>query len=579
MAQPAGSVEHPVWSDLDQVLTDLNANKDLWARTDIPERIRILSEIKDNLITVAQDWAEIAARKKLIPEGSPLVGEEWMSGPYALMSACNALTETLSQMEGKSFLSHIPLRELDNGQIAARVVPHSLWDRLLMSGVTAEVWMEPGVTRANLAAHTATSYDIPAPLRQGKVALVLGAGNIAAIAPLDCFQKLFVEHQVTVLKMNPVNDYLAEFLEVALKPLTDRGVFKIVCGGGDVGGYLCEHPLVEEIHITGAGATHDAIIWGPGAEGEKNKAAGTPRNNRRITSELGAVCPTIVVPGPWSNADLDFQAEQIATQKLHNSGFNCIACQMLILPGTWDKTDTFLSRIKTTMQNAPARQLYYPGADDRMSDFQGHSAAAQSFARQDSPACVVVPFSEHGDDWYENTEVFAPAMTTYRIEETDAESYLKKAIAYANENLHGTLGANILIHPRTLRQIGAKRFEAILTDFHYGCIAINGWSGLGFLLVQTPWGAFPGHRLDDVQSGIGFVHNSFMFDRPERTIVQAPFRPFPRNLLSGSMTLLPRPPWFVTNKRQDKIGALLTRFQYRPSFGKLPRIFLNALLG
>jgi aldehyde dehydrogenase (NAD(P)+) len=45
------------------------------------------------------------------------------------------------------------------------------------------------------------------------------------------------------------------------------------------------------------------------------------------------------------------------------------------------------------------------------------------------------------------------------------------------------------------------------------------------------------------------------------------------------MTLLPKPPWFITNKKAGKLGMLLTRFQYRPGFLKIPRIFLNALLG
>ena len=127
--------------------------------------------------------------------------------------------------------------------------------------------------------------------------------------------------------------------------------------------------------------------------------------------------------------------------------------------------------------------------------------------------------------------------------------------------------------------MGRARFEALIAELRYGCIAINAWTGLGFLLVQTPWGAFPGHKLDDVQSGIGTVHNTFMFDKPERTVVEAPFRPFPRNLLSLQFWLLPRPPWFVTNRKAHIVGRLLTAFQYRPSVLKLPRIFLNALLG
>lgn len=105
------------------------------------------------------------------------------------------------------------------------------------------------------------------------------------------------------------------------------------------------------------------------------------------------------------------------------------------------------------------------------------------------------------------------------------------------------------------------------------------WTGLAFLATACPWGAFPGHTLDDVGSGIGFAHNTFMFDRPQRVVVQAPWRPFPRNILSGKATLLPRPPWFVTNRRQHVLGRLLTRFQHSPGWLKLPRIFVNALRG
>jgi len=77
---------------------------------------------------------------------------------------------------------------------------------------------------------------------------------------------------------------------------------------------------------------------------------------------------------------------------------------------------------------------------------------------------------------------------------------------------------------------------------------------------------------------IGVVHNSFLFDKLERSVIKASFRPFPRNLLNGGLTLLPLPPWFATNKKQHKIGKLLTKFFYKPSWSKIPRIFLNALL-
>ena len=440
------------------------------------------------------------------------------------------------------------------------------------------MWMEPGVTRANLAQYTAAGYDATRPA-SGKVALVLGAGNIAAIAPLDCLQKLFVDNEVVLLKMNPVNDYLAPFLETALAPLIASGFLRIVSGDATIGQYLCNHPLVETIHITGSAAAHDAIVWGTGNEAAANKTAGTPKNKRPITSELGGVSPTIVVPGPWTKADLAFQAENVATQKLHNAGFNCIACQVLVLPANWQHKTAFLKAVETSLASSAPRPLYYPGAGARLAEFQHGTTGPAAPQPVETNQCIVVPFEAGTNRTAERFEVFAPALAVTELPGDDAEAFLITAIDYANRSLAGTLGANILIHPKTLRQIGRRRFDEIITKLHYGTIAINAWTGLGFLLPQATWGAFPGHTLDDVQSGIGVVHNTLLFDRPQRTVVEAPFAPFPRNLLSLSFTLLPRPPWFITNRRANVLGRLLTRFAYHPSLAKLARIFANALVG
>ncbi|MHB1691535.1 MAG: TetR/AcrR family transcriptional regulator [Thiomonas sp.] len=201
-------------TELDAALQTLDEHKRAWVQTSVRERLALLARIKECLMPVAQAWAEAAARKKGLAADSPLAGEEWISGPYAVMAYCNAMMPTLSSVEGRRHLEGLPLRELPNGQLAAQVMPDSVWDRLLLSGVRAQVWMEPGVTRANLAQHTATAYNTGA-MPEGKVALVLGAGNIAAIAPLDCLHKLFVENQVAILKMNPINADLSEFLEPA----------------------------------------------------------------------------------------------------------------------------------------------------------------------------------------------------------------------------------------------------------------------------------------------------------------------------------------------------------------------------
>ncbi len=564
-------------AEYDAALNELDAAKDDWARMDIAERIRLLTEVKDGIMAVAEGWADISARKKGLVPGTPVAGEEWISGPYATLSGVNSLILTLSQMDGKKYIDHLPKRELATGQLAVKVLPHSVWDHLLLSGIQAEVWMRKGVTAANLKDHSAVAYDVPANEREGKVALILGAGNVAAITPLDVLQKLILENQVVILKMNPINDYLTDYYKTALKPLIEANALRIVRGDGACGAYLCEHPIVEELHITGSDATHDAIVWGVGQEGERNRKAGTPKNAKRFTSELGSVSPAIVVPGPWSAADIRFQAENLATMKLHNSGHNCIALQALIMPKGWASGKKLLDAFKQVASRS-TRPVWYSGAEQRMEDYAASGGKIEKIDRGDvAPPLYIGEISQ--DSYNRECEVFGPALGVKEFDAPDAETYLLEAIDYANTELWGTLGANILIHPKTIRKIGKKRFEEILAGLKYGTIAINGWCGLGFLITACPWGAYPGHTIDDIQSGIGTVHNSFMLEDTERVVIQAPWRPFPRGLLSLQFSLLPRPPFFITNRKQHKIGELLTRFQYRPSWLKLPRIFFNALLG
>ena len=99
---------------------------------------------------VAEGWAETAARKKLIPEGSHIAGEEWISGPYAVMSGLNGYMQTISQLDGKKFLDHLHTRETVTGQTAVQVLPHSIWESILLSGIKGEIWMRKGVNKSGL---------------------------------------------------------------------------------------------------------------------------------------------------------------------------------------------------------------------------------------------------------------------------------------------------------------------------------------------------------------------------------------------------------------------------------------------
>lgn len=567
---------------LDRAIARLQAQKQVWADLPIAQKIIYLRQAHTQTTKVAARWVAAAAAAKGIPADSPLVGEEWTSGPWALLYCLNRLIETMTAIAktGSPALNPKAVHTRPNGQVVVDVFPQSIYDTLLLSGVSAQVWMQPDVTVANLKDSMATWYKKSQ--HTGKVTLVLGAGNIASIPPLDVLYKLYAEGQVCLLKMNPVNDYLGPFFAEVFAALIADGFLQLAYGGVAAGEYLCTHPSIDEIHITGSAATHDAIVFGTGPAGADHKQRNTPVNTKRITSELGNISPTIVVPGPWTQADLRFQAEHIATQKMHNAGFNCIASQVLVLPDNWNKTNDLLAALRHVMHNTPARVAYYPGAAKR----QANALAAHPEAEVlDTPREGLVPRTlvpnvpyTNPTDFCFTVEAFGSVLTETRLPGNDPATYLRNAVAFCNDELWGTLGANIIIHPTTIKQLGPV-FDQAIADLRYGCVAINAWTGLGFLLAQTTWGAYPGHPENDIQSGTCVVHNTYLFDRPQKSVVSAPFYPNPRGLAHGSFALLPKPPWFVTNKMGAVLGRRLVNFEGHPSMLKMPAIFAAALRG
>ena len=570
------SISTATTAQLDQLIAALRDGERGWAAESLASRRDLLLQMHANVGAHAEEWVRVAGEIKQLPAGSPLLGEEWTSGPWTVLGYAEALADTLARMtEGRDLLAGYPVGAAPGGRVAIDVLPHNVFDRLLLSGFRAEVWMEPGVTEQETREHA--GLGLRTPEHTAGVAVVMGAGNIFSIAPLDVLYQLYAHNRVVLLKLNPVTDALLPVLEAVFAPFIDRGYLRIVTGDAAVGEHLVTHPGVDAVHVTGSEATHDAIVWGTGAAGVAAKAAGSPRLEKPITSELGGVAPTIVVPGRWSKADLRFQAEHIATQRLHNSGFNCVAAQIVIVSSDWPQKQDFYAALRAAFAAAPARPAWYPGCDARVS---GARQAHPGFDGVGGTAERTLLWNLDLRDATESafgTEYFGPVLGVAELPGTGVE-FLNAAVDVANERLHGTLGANLVIDPRTRKQLGAHLRESI-ARLRYGTIGVNAWTGVGYLTARATWGAFPGHPLDDIGSGRGVVHNALLLHRPERTVVYGPFRPMPRSVMTGQFSLTPKPPWFVTNRTAATTGRRIIAFAARPRWSALPGIFTSALRG
>ena len=562
---------------IDRSVEGLSQVKDRWARLPIREKIRYLERVRDLLVDNADAWVAAGVQLKGLDPRAPIVGgEEWLGGPYPTAAWLTDMIGTLTRLStGADPLEGVRIRTRPDGQVIAGVFPSNAYDQLLLNGYELDVWMQPGVTRASLRDTVAPFYRQSDPI--GALTLVLGAGNVAAIPMLDALYCLFVDGHVVVLKMNPVNEAYGPVFARVLDPLIRDGYLAIVYGGADVGEHLTGSDLVDTVHITGSERTHDTIVFGPGEAGQEAKAAGMPRFAKPIRSELGGASPTIVVPGPWSRADIAYQAKHLATQKLFSAGHTCVASQVLILPEGWDRKDQLLDALRSALAGAPDRAPFYPGTQERQDAFRAANPDAEAIpGSQDRTLLVDVdPDSDHPGF---HDEMFGPVYLTTAIDGADPGDFLAKAVAFANERLHGNLGANILIHPQTAKELGPQLEQAI-ADLRYGCIGVNVWSAFAFLSPRAAWGAYPGNTATDIQSGTGVVHNTLMFDRSQKSVTRAPFRPFHRSLGHPLEGLTVKPPWFLDNSTARSTARAFTMFAADPKPTRLPGIFIPAVRG
>jgi acyl-CoA reductase-like NAD-dependent aldehyde dehydrogenase len=430
------------------------------------------------------------------------------------------------------------------------------------------VLLLPGVDEKAAREQQAAFYKRRDP--EGKLSLILGAGNVSSIPIMDVLAKMFIDGHVCVLKMNPVNQWAGPFLERTMEPLIRRDFVRVVYGGGDVGEYLCQHPGVEDLHITGSDKTHDRIIWGPpGPEQERRKREQRPLLDKPITSELGNVSPVAVVPGQYTEAELSFQARNVVTMVANNGSFNCNAAKMLITAKGWPQRDRFLELVRKGLAEAPPRHAYYPGARER---FEALTAgrAVQSFGEAREG---VLPWTLIGDvdasradEPLFSTEPFCAILSHTEVGDSDPAAFLATATTFCNDRLWGTLNAAIVIDPRTEKAVAPALDRAIL-DLRYGTVAVNLWPAVAYATVSPPWGGHPSATLADIQSGLGWVHNSYLLEGVEKSVMRSP------------ITSWPKPAWFFDNQATHLIGQKLTHFEIAPGALKLPGLTAAALRG
>jgi len=549
-------------ADLDRALRRLRDSARVFARLAPREKASLLRASRELFHAGAAEMVELGCRAKGIEPRSSLAGEDWFSGPAISIRALRLFERALEDVAdaGAPRLDAGDIQPFGEGRTRVRLVPHDGYDRALFPRLSCDAWLAARRSAAEVRERQARFYRQRDP--EGRVVLVLGAGNVGSISILDVLYHSFVEGAVCLLKMSPVNAYLGPCFERALAPLVGRGFLALAYGGPEVGAYLTSHADVDAIHVTGSVETHDRIVWGePGPERAARKEAGTPLIHKPVTSELGNVSPVLVVPGDYSDRELDAAARSIAGMVVHNASFNCNAAKLIVTARGFAQRGELLSRVRRVFAETPTRFAYYPGARARFDALVGVAGSADVARHGDDsagrlPWTLISNLDPGSDSPLFETEPFCSIVSETALVATDAAEFLPLATRFCNEKVWGTLNT-MLVTPRSAEQDAGVRaaVERAITELRYGTVGVNVWPAVGYGLCTPPWGGYPGATLDDVESGIGWGHNAFLLDEVEKVV------------LRGPLVDVPEPFWYPGHRRLRELGEKLARLEAGPSVG------------
>jgi aldehyde dehydrogenase (NAD(P)+) len=551
---------------LDEALARLRDGARPWADRTLSSRIAMARSMLKGADRVAERSVAAACAAKGLLRDTPAEGDEWTGSPYTTHRLLRQTVRSLVMLERNGNTPVGRLGETSDGRLSVRVFPASRIDGVVLAGIRGEVHLEEGVDEDELHRSRARFYKER--VHDGRVVLVLGAGNVNSIPAADVVSKLFNEGKVCLLKMNPVNAYMGPLLEEAFADAIAAGALAIVYGGADEGAYLAHHPAVDEVHVTGSEKTHDAIVWGPpGPERSERMARGTPLLAKEITSELGNVTPVLVVPGGWTDRELAYQADSVAGMVTHNASFNCIAGKMLVLPRGWRRRERFLDLVLQRMALTPARRAWYPGAESRYAALTAGRSGLRVVGGGERTLPWTLVTDLDPDDASErafHTEPFCSILSETQVGSGDPLEFLDAAVRFCNERLWGTLAAAIVVSSKAQADPGTgAAVERAIRALRYGSVSVNLWPGVAYS-SGGPWGAYPGAPLTDIQSGRGFVHNTRMLEHVEKLVMRGP---------AWSALKLP---YFPSHRTAHVLGRRLAELETDGSWLRLPGLVAAA---
>jgi glyceraldehyde-3-phosphate dehydrogenase (NADP+) len=304
-----------------------------------------------------------------------------------------------------------------------------------------------------------TPFNYPALLVLHKIGPALAAGNAVVLKPAEATP-------LTALVLCEI------LLEAGLPPLA----LSVITGSGsELGPVLCADPRVRKISFTGSTRVGEAIT----------RVAGV----KRLSLELGASCPTLVLP----DADIEAAAAAIAVGGYVNAGQVCISVQRVLVHSDVhaDFLDALVPRVRDIEAGDPLGGTATIGSMIDEGEARRVEATIAQAARDgarvlvggERDGAVVTPAVVDGvlpGAPLSRDELFGPAVAVTAVADVD------DAIRVANDSSYG-LGAGIFTQDIT----AAMRF---VREVDAGALHVN-WTPL-WRADPMPYGGLKG-------SGVG----------------------------------------------------------------------------
>ncbi len=503
-----------------------------WAATAPAERLALIEALQDNLLEHAEELGAVDAQMK-----NDLAGPGAVSQAEGIATTVNAMGNTLmgirhlyeSLVHGEMPAPN-SVREMEEDLFEVDVFPIHRKDKMLAGKAR-------GLLHVKGEPRQISPLDKPA----GVIA-VSGAGNYSS--SIEMAMALFLENKAVIHKPHQLNEASDAVWAKIFAPLIDRKALAFI--DADQGREMSALEGLHAIYFTGSTGVAHAI----------QRAASAP-----LVSECGGNNPCLIVPGNWTDKEIEHWAIQIASVGKLNGGAVCGRPQTIITSKNWPQRAQFIAALrKAIAEDTFGTATYYPGVDKTKAQFLENHPTAEVLkpegGKHPKSDFVFIP-GIGADDFAVHNEAFCQIFSELPLDtEDDAEDFLTKATSFCNDRLLGSLGCMLLVDTETFKGNEERVYRAV-RELNYGGIAVNNVPPNIWLNAYLTWGGC-GETTENFVSGVGNFGNGLNFENVVKSAIIDDF---------AAQTFA------LTNRKQiDNLLVNASKFSVDQSWGRFVKL-------